>query len=736
MKTGACFVFVAIGLVLSGFVRQAVAGPTLNYQGRITADASEFTGMGQFKFVLMDQSENGLWSNDGTAGAVEPVASVGVPVAGGLFSVELGKEMQEIPPAVFHAQGLRLRVWFSDGSGFERLQPDVAVNPLDFSQLNTGSLLVVDSEGRGDFDNLQDAVDLVARDPAYEAILVMPGFYFGEVVIPEFANRIAIRGVSQASAVQVWSDGPTFTLGMGTEAHIENLSVSGVPAVRDAGMESWGGMVVRACELALSFEQAGSVVEMSGQGNLRLSDCRVQSFGDGPALSVSGGVYVDVAHSTVYSDVSPAVHLSGGYPILTMESCEMWSGEAEALRSEYAEGNALFKLCQFAGGVTFSESSTHARFLNCHVQDTLSLFDMWGGYLFFSGCEFGYQDGVNRVRMVGGNPHAVFKDCRMHAFDATALYFEDAPGYVSFEGCDLQANGAGVIEMVATEEIVWPEYNDEWGVKLRDCTLRAFESQQAGDYAAIRLANASDLLLWLEVEGCDIQGHQQDVIVLDAGCELEVSNSAIEGMRHGIYAPNGADEIEIVNTMVSSEAGDALHVGGPSFVFIRGGDLWGEDAGRGAYLNLGEYGGAIMAHSILGGQGAGLECASGFVHCNHTLVLSGGGAPVALNGPNVRARFNHCVFKSSAEFDDDEEAGPHLSPAVLLNGAQGQTPQPFFFACAFEPSEDATYSVGLDGGASSGGMVMINSVLRKPVQTGIVNAAPAAMDSHGNYVVP
>ena len=149
MKKGAWIVFAVIGLVLSGSVRQAVAGPTLNYQGRITADASDFTGMGQFKFVLMDQSEYGLWSNDGTAGAGEPVASVDVPVAGGLFSVELGKEMQEIPPAVFHAQGLRLRVWFSDGSGFERLQPDVAVNPRDFSQFNTGRLLVVDSDGRG-----------------------------------------------------------------------------------------------------------------------------------------------------------------------------------------------------------------------------------------------------------------------------------------------------------------------------------------------------------------------------------------------------------------------------------------------------------------------------------------------------------------------------------------------------------------------------------------------------------
>lgn len=735
MKRAMGLVVAGMILAVFGYARQAHAGSTLNYQGRITADEANFTGTGQFKFVLVDQSNTGLWSNDGTAGSGEPATSVGIPVANGLFSVELGDGMQAIPPVAFHAQGLKLRVWFSDGSGFERLEPDVAINPLDFSQFNTGRLLVVDSDGRGDFDNLQDAVDRVAQDPAYEAILVMPGFYFGEVVIPDSAGLITIRGMSHATAVQVWSDGPTFTFGQGTEAHIENLSISGNPAVSDAGLESWGWMTFRDCEIA-SYGQAGAAVSLSAQGQLKLSECVVLSYGVGPALAASGNTWVDVVHSSLLAESTPALYLSGDGMGLLMESCELWSGASSALSAEGANGNGMFQSCRFSAPVTLSESSLHARFINCSMEDTLNVYDAWGGYLLFSGCEFGYRAEMNRVRMVGGFPHAVFRDCRMHAFDATALYFEDAPGYVSFEGCDLQASGAGVIELVATEAIMWPEYSDEWGLLLRDCTLRAFEEQQAGDYAAIRLVNESGMLLWLEVEGCDIQGHQQDVIALDVGCEFEVANSSIEGLRHGIYAPGGAEEIEIVNTSVSAELGDALHVGGPSFVFIRGGDLWGEDEGRGAYLNLGAEGGAVIAHSIFGGAGSGLACASGLVYCNHSMILSGGDAMVTLSGPSSAARFNHCVFKSSREFDDDEEAGPHLSPAVLLNGAQGQTPQALFFACSFEPSDDATHAVALAGGATTGGMTLINSVLGKPVQPGISNAAPAAVDSHGNYVLP
>lgn len=106
-----------------------------------------------------------------------------------------------------------------------------------------------------------------------------------------------------------------------------------------------------------------------------------------------------------------------------------------------------------------------------------------------------------------------------------------------------------------------------------------------------------------------------------------------------------------------------------------------------------------------------------------------------LAGAESSLRFNHCVFKSLADLFDDDEMGPDQSPSVLLGGAQGQTPTPTFFACSFEPSSNAVHAIALDT-AASGEIMMINSLLSKGVGAGISNAAPPALDSHGNYLLP
>jgi hypothetical protein len=73
------------------------------------------------------------WSNDGTSsGGGEPAASVGVPVANGLFTVILGDStipnMSAISAALFNQPGLQLQIWFNDGAhGFAALSP---VQPL------------------------------------------------------------------------------------------------------------------------------------------------------------------------------------------------------------------------------------------------------------------------------------------------------------------------------------------------------------------------------------------------------------------------------------------------------------------------------------------------------------------------------------------------------------------------------------------------------------------------------
>ena len=58
---------------------------TINYQGRITAVAVNFTGTGQFKFALVNAAgTTTFWSNDGTSVAGNPPThSVGLTVTGG-----------------------------------------------------------------------------------------------------------------------------------------------------------------------------------------------------------------------------------------------------------------------------------------------------------------------------------------------------------------------------------------------------------------------------------------------------------------------------------------------------------------------------------------------------------------------------------------------------------------------------------------------------------------------------
>jgi hypothetical protein len=88
-----------------------------------------------------------FWSNNGTglgfsASASEPTDSVSLQVVNGLYSVLLGDtaipNMTAIPASVWANPDVRLRVWFSNGSGFQRLTPDQRLAPLGY--LSDGSV--------------------------------------------------------------------------------------------------------------------------------------------------------------------------------------------------------------------------------------------------------------------------------------------------------------------------------------------------------------------------------------------------------------------------------------------------------------------------------------------------------------------------------------------------------------------------------------------------------------------
>lgn len=121
---------VSIFIIL--FVGMIEAAPTIiSYSGMVSVDGQPFTGTGLFKFTILNAENNAsLWSNDGTSvNGSQPSASVGIPVNGGLYSILLGNAaiqgMTGLDPNLFSQHyNTRLRIWFSDGEGFEQLSPD------------------------------------------------------------------------------------------------------------------------------------------------------------------------------------------------------------------------------------------------------------------------------------------------------------------------------------------------------------------------------------------------------------------------------------------------------------------------------------------------------------------------------------------------------------------------------------------------------------------------------------
>ena len=107
------------------------APPLISYSGQVSVDGQPYTGTGLFKFAFVDANgQFSYWSHDGTSSAgSEPTGQVSVPVSAGLYSVMLGDTaltgMSAIAESIFaNHNDVHLRIWFSDGQGFEQLTPD------------------------------------------------------------------------------------------------------------------------------------------------------------------------------------------------------------------------------------------------------------------------------------------------------------------------------------------------------------------------------------------------------------------------------------------------------------------------------------------------------------------------------------------------------------------------------------------------------------------------------------
>lgn len=109
----------------------------ITYQGRVTANGTNFTGVGQFKFSLVEPGPSVTWwSQDGLP---TPNTIISVPVTNGLFNIALGDTTiagmnNAIPSSVFDNTHIRLRIWFNDGvTGFAQLAPDQRLTSVGYA---------------------------------------------------------------------------------------------------------------------------------------------------------------------------------------------------------------------------------------------------------------------------------------------------------------------------------------------------------------------------------------------------------------------------------------------------------------------------------------------------------------------------------------------------------------------------------------------------------------------------
>lgn len=120
---------------------------TIHHQGVVSVSGTRFTGMGYFKFAIVNAAGTNVWTNDNTKKNEigEPDSGVAVNVIDGVYSVSLGgssPSMTAISPGIFTESNLALRIWFRHTSEapWQQLSPDHALSsvPYAFSAAMSG----------------------------------------------------------------------------------------------------------------------------------------------------------------------------------------------------------------------------------------------------------------------------------------------------------------------------------------------------------------------------------------------------------------------------------------------------------------------------------------------------------------------------------------------------------------------------------------------------------------------
>ncbi|MBN1675806.1 MAG: hypothetical protein JXR37_32480 [Kiritimatiellae bacterium] len=684
----------------------ALAGPTLNYQGRVTAGGGNFTGEGYFKFVLFNDEEC-LWSNDGSPGTNEPGSSVNVSVNNGLFTVELGESpMNAIPPLALHAWQVELRTWFSTNDiAFQLLWPDTRIRPIDFSQIDTHGTVLVASDGTADFDDLQAAIDCVATNDQFQHILVMPGHYELSAPLTFPTNEwITIRGVgsSRESVTVENTNGVTIAP---YDVYVENMKFQGRPAVSTESLPGEFNVELRNCYIGLSDDAAGPAAVFTGEGRVELFECYVQADGQAPcALALSGGLNAYATHTRFDCWAADAVTLVvtdyTGYS--EFESCKIDADETvPGLYISGGGGHCVFRSCEISG-LLVSNANVQTTFEECRLR------------------------GDRPAQFVESMRGAWLRNCDMVTTSNTAFFAQDSSGEFRVKGCNIHGHAGHAVEAIATESFATNHY---MGLRFDGCYILSIDGD-GGDKDAINITCAGtggeddDYGASVAVWDCEVCGYIRDGIHSE-GAEVEVQRSDVDGERYAVYGAGG--DIEV--SAASMEGGEAcIRASGACEVHLRDTELWSDRWGLYASLD-GQIATLIGCHLEAMMEPA-LECEGGRYLAERTLFIAGTNAAVLLKGATTAAIFNNCSLFSIA----DLFGATNTAPMLVLSDST-QVPAARLTGCLLETGSQAPYAIGLSGGATTGNLFMAHSGLTTNIAPEIGLIAPEELP-YGNYLMP
>ncbi len=702
-----------VALLFGALALQLWAGPVISYQGMVNVAGTPFNGVGYFKFSLRGPGGEGLWNHDGSPPAGAPVGVLTVSVQRGLFHVPLGdtgmRGMSPIAPLTLHAPQLWLRTWFStNGTIFEQLVPDVPLRIPDWSQFNSGSLLVAGNAG--DAVSLSEALNYMRSNEWIQAVWLMPGYYeaIGGISMPT-DRWVVIRGFDKAAT---WVDGGESVGILLGQGRLQDLTVMGQPAISDQGVSTVNVELVH-CDVQGNSGALPAFWLIGANSHVRLRDVRVETP-SGVAMQITGNADVDARRCDVelWGGRGTGIVVSSRGR-LTLADSVVGVGTGAALAVVQAQDGSWVRCSgsSLNGSLVISESNNQTVELqSCRIwADSAhgAAVQVRGsgewGELILGQCWVDCWETPAVVARVAEQEFAqvTLRESRVRVWNLPV--HEAAMAMTA-----LPEGYGGYLQMISSELSTYGSNLDTAAIRLSNAELDATHSRIHSGSVGIEADKFSEVHLgWSEVEA------DETGIRLADGSTLETQWSRIAGGEGALPGAPGL-ELGIAAQAISLQS-------------------WFEASGMGNYADgiripaapNGSEPSLVLAGGGAFGASRGIKAESGLLRVVNALVATEEGIPMDLGTvegapPREVACFGSTFFRLSAA----------ALPAVRLSGPL--PPVPLMAGCLLDAPGS---SVAVDApGAPVAHVELINSVLSTNLAPNVSIRPASSSLGQGNYI--